>query len=61
MTNIEGTEGRKLPEGIAARLKGLIAELEARDRQLERAEVGEIELKISEAEALWFVAYKTAQ
>lgn len=58
MTGTEGAQGRNLPEGFSEKLRGLISELEAQDT--ERAEMGEIELKVSEAEALWFVAYRTA-
>lgn len=58
----EAPQGRRLPKGITQRIKGLVSELEAMERQdLERAEMGEIELKVSETEALWFVAYRTAQ
>lgn len=52
------TSGGGLPQGITERLKGLIRELEEQDTESARA--GEIELKISEDEALWYVAYKTA-
>jgi hypothetical protein len=58
----ETPQERRLPKGITQRIKGLISELEAVERQdLQRAEMGEIELKVSENEALWFVAYRTAQ
>ncbi len=52
---------RQLPEGITRSLKELIGRLEESERrEMDRVEKGEIELKISEDEALWFVAYRTA-
>ncbi|MCA1625608.1 MAG: hypothetical protein LC778_17780 [Acidobacteria bacterium] len=54
-------EKRQLPEGFTKSLKDLIAKLEESERrEMDRVEKGEIELKISENEALWFVAYRTA-
>ncbi|HEX3505523.1 MAG TPA: hypothetical protein VHU22_19230 [Xanthobacteraceae bacterium] len=50
----------KLPEGIMVRLRSVIKDLEAAEEQhLDRTPGGEIEFKINEAEALWYVAYKT--
>lgn len=52
---------RKLPEGITKKLRSLITELEEEESRIkDRSETGTIELKISEDEALWYVAYKTA-
>jgi hypothetical protein len=54
---------KELPEDIREKLKALIAELEAREGSevnLDRSGAGTIDLKISENEALWYVAYKTA-
>ncbi len=54
-------EKRRLPEGFTKNVKDLIAKLEESERkEMDRVEMGEIELKISENEALWFVAYRTA-
>ncbi|MFD4357469.1 hypothetical protein ACFWPX_33330 [Nocardia sp. NPDC058518] len=53
--------GKQLPEGFSEKLRSLIGDLEANDKASQRAEFGEIELKVSEEEALWFVAYRTAQ
>lgn len=59
-SSAEGTSGPTLPEGITGRLKDLIRELEQRERpETEGAAAGQIELSISENEALWFVAYRT--
>jgi hypothetical protein len=50
----------KLPDGIVGRLRSLIKDLEAEEeKRLDRTPGGEIEFKINEAEALWYVAYKT--
>jgi hypothetical protein len=50
----------KLPDGIVGRLRSLIKDLEtAEEQRLDRTPGGQIEFKINEAEALWYVAYKT--
>lgn len=55
---------KPLPPDISAKLIELVKELEAREgleqhRGLDRSQGGEIELKINQDEALWYVAYKT--
>lgn len=53
-------EKRELPPGAVDKLKALIGELEAQERDKSRAAPGgEIELKVNIDEALWYVAYKT--
>lgn len=55
-----GKETRKLPTGVMSKIKQLITELEGEESKIKsRSDGGTIELKISEDEALWYVAYKT--
>jgi hypothetical protein len=53
---------KELPEDIREKLKALIAELEAREGNeiiIDRTGPGSIDIRISDVEALWYVAYKT--
>ena len=54
-------EGRRLPPGVAEKVKDLVKELETHEGHIHADRPGgEIELKINEDDALWYVAYKTA-
>jgi hypothetical protein len=50
----------RLPEGIVGRLRSIVKDLESEEeKRLDRKVGGELEFKINEAEAMWFVAYRT--
>lgn len=50
---------KPLPADISKKLNEILKELEESEG-LDRSKGGEIELKINQDEALWYVAYKTA-
>jgi hypothetical protein len=50
----------RLPEGITTRLRSIVKDLEAEEeKRLDRKASALLEFKINEAEALWYVAYRT--